>query len=152
MKEICRQQNRLTLKLLAKFYIHRLWRITPTYMFVVMFSGCLTKYLGKGPNFEKNGFEPMCEVNWWTNLLYINNLVRTDKMVSFAFFSLKSVLNKEFGFDKVSRCIVVFIKRHAIPLRVAYNSYSICLREKIYSAFDWISFCVWPCSGDCFDH
>ncbi len=89
MKELEKQKNIITIRLMTKFYIHRLWRITPAYMLVIMFSGCLTKYLGKGPNFEKDGFEPMCKVNWWTNLLYINNLVHTDKMVG-----SKSVQNK----------------------------------------------------------
>lgn len=47
-----------------------------------MFSATLTKYLGTGPMYPKDGFEiNKCQDTWWTNLLYINNLVKTDQMV-----------------------------------------------------------------------
>ena len=32
--------------------------------------------------FSPNGFEiDQCRETWWTNLLYINNLVKTEKLV-----------------------------------------------------------------------
>lgn len=50
-------------------------------MLTMMFSATLTKYLGSGPFYPQTGFEvDQCE-SWWTNLLYINNFVKTDKMV-----------------------------------------------------------------------
>lgn len=66
---------------MIKFYVHRLWRITPPYMLVVMVSGCLTQYWATGPSYPtQEGLDPNCKANWWTNLLYINNLVNIDKM------------------------------------------------------------------------
>jgi len=52
-------------------------------MMMVLISATLTKYLGSGPFFPPNGFElDECRQSWWTNLLYVNNLVETDKMVN----------------------------------------------------------------------
>ncbi|XP_033764117.1 LOW QUALITY PROTEIN: nose resistant to fluoxetine protein 6-like [Pecten maximus] len=65
------------------FYFHRFWRLTPPYMLVLMVSATLTRYMGGdgGPNWVKNGIErDFCKETWWTNLLYINNIVKTDKM------------------------------------------------------------------------
>ena len=51
-------------------------------MLVLMVSVCLSKYSGSGPFFPKDGFEiDYCRASWWTNLLYINNLVNPSKMV-----------------------------------------------------------------------
>ena len=42
----------------------------------------LTKYLSDGPFWPKDGLEyKECEETWWTNLLYINNIVKSDKQV-----------------------------------------------------------------------
>jgi hypothetical protein len=50
-------------------------RITPPYALVILFSVTLTKYLGRGPVYPKDGFETSdCATNWWRNLLYINNI------------------------------------------------------------------------------
>lgn len=57
-------------------------RLTPPYMLVMMVYVPLFKYWGSGPMWPVNGIERnYCEDSWWTNLLYINNLVRVDKMV-----------------------------------------------------------------------
>jgi hypothetical protein len=51
-------------------------------MLVLMVSVCLSKYIGSGPLYPKDGFEiDYCRNSWWTNLLYVNNLVNTDKQV-----------------------------------------------------------------------
>ena len=43
----------------------------------------LTRYLGTGPVYPKDGFEQnMCRDTWWTNLLFINNLYKSDNMVN----------------------------------------------------------------------
>lgn len=53
-------------------------------MLVLMVSATLTKYMGSGPNYPKEGFEiNSCKTTWWTNLLYVNNLVETDKSVNY---------------------------------------------------------------------
>ena len=64
-------------------------------MLIVMISSSLVKYFGKGPFFPYEGFETNCKITWWTNLLYINNLVSVDKMVGFLiynFINLNTVL------------------------------------------------------------
>jgi hypothetical protein len=49
-------------------------------MLVLMVSATLTKYLGKGPLYPKDGFEvDYCRTTWWTNLLYLNNFINCDE-------------------------------------------------------------------------
>ena len=73
MKEVKKRQG-ISFGFMIQYYIHRLWRITPPYMLVMFFSISLTRYLGVGPMFPKDGLEPnFCRDVWWTNLLYINN-------------------------------------------------------------------------------
>src|SRR6218665_179933 len=55
-------------------------RLTPLYMFVLAIYATLFKYFGSGPYWPQESDES-CKNNWWTNLLYINNIVHTDKMV-----------------------------------------------------------------------
>ncbi len=78
IKEI-KKAGHLSFGLMIKYYLHRIWRITPPYAIVLMISIALTKYLGKGPFYPKDGFEiNYCHNNWWTNLIYMNNLVNAD--------------------------------------------------------------------------
>lgn len=84
---------------MIKYYIHRIWRyktrktvlksfelmkffsrILPPYMLCLMLSTCLLPYFGSGP-FSLKEFDENCSGSWWTNLFFINNLVRTDKQV-----------------------------------------------------------------------
>ena len=65
------------------YYLHRILRLTPTYMFVLFFFWFVTNHLGKGPRtFTIAGPESpqyqYCSSYWWTNLLYINNFYPTD--------------------------------------------------------------------------
>ena len=58
-------------------------RLTPAYMLCIGISAALTKYFHDGPLWPVDtGFDPNCKHSWWTNLLYINNFVKTDKSVS----------------------------------------------------------------------
>lgn len=58
---------------LFKFYFHRYWRLTPTYMFVLVFCSKMTGFLGDGPAWFLLQSNENCDKYWWTNLLYINN-------------------------------------------------------------------------------
>lgn len=61
----------------VKFFFHRFWRLTPLYMMVLAFFTTLLKYFGSGPHWSRTS-DANCQANWWTNLLYINNIARSD--------------------------------------------------------------------------
>ncbi|XP_066293459.1 nose resistant to fluoxetine protein 6-like isoform X2 [Branchiostoma lanceolatum] len=61
-------------------YFHRYWRLTPTYMFVLMLYMWVLPYMFSGPFWPPAPLDPNCGDNWWTNLLYINNVVHEDRM------------------------------------------------------------------------
>lgn len=69
--------------LFVKFNIFRYIRLTVPYAFVLLMSGVYFENAG-GPLwrhiFERE--QLACRRNWWTNLLYVNNFVRTDERVS----------------------------------------------------------------------
>ena len=65
------------------YYLHRILRLTPTYMFVLFFFWFLTNHLAKGPRVPNaagpgSGQYESCVKYWWTNLLYINNFYPTN--------------------------------------------------------------------------
>lgn len=67
---------------IAMFYVHRYIRLTPTYAILVGVGATLVNYADNGPSwFVIEAEVENCRKNWWTNLLYINNLYKTDQMV-----------------------------------------------------------------------
>ena len=76
------------------YYLHRILRLTPTYMFVLFFYWFLTVHLGRGPKFSlvagpNSATVKNCESYWWTNLLYINNFYPTkfgDQCMGWAWY------------------------------------------------------------------
>ncbi|KAK7497003.1 hypothetical protein BaRGS_00011739 [Batillaria attramentaria] len=77
LKELDKNKGKLNWPL---FFFHRFWRLTPLYMMVIFFNISIEQYMGSGPNwFDRDKSREACEENWWTNLLYINNLVNLDK-------------------------------------------------------------------------
>ncbi|XP_028401905.1 nose resistant to fluoxetine protein 6-like [Dendronephthya gigantea] len=62
-----------------KYYFHRFWRLTPTYMFFLLLVAKLLPFFGAGPIwFSLLPKSSACSRNWWVNLLYINNLDKLD--------------------------------------------------------------------------
>ncbi|CAH1802111.1 unnamed protein product [Owenia fusiformis] len=62
--------------MMLKFIFHRIWRIVPVYMLVIFLFTALYPYLGDGPLYPEDLAEGVnCKVHWWTNLLFINNMV-----------------------------------------------------------------------------
>lgn len=61
------------------YYFHRFWRLSPPYMMCIGLQVSLFYLLSDGPNWPQNGTAKSCEENWWTNLLYVNNIVNDDK-------------------------------------------------------------------------
>ncbi len=53
-------------------------RLTPVYMFCLLFFAKLTRFLGDGPLWYAMQEETPCDKYWWTNLLYINNFYPTS--------------------------------------------------------------------------
>ncbi|XP_013412631.1 nose resistant to fluoxetine protein 6 isoform X2 [Lingula anatina] len=64
------------------YYFHRFWRLTPPYMLVLLVYVPTIYYWTNGPMWVStvDGFDPYCGESWWTNLLYINNVVKSKKM------------------------------------------------------------------------
>ncbi|CAH1252795.1 Hypp1588, partial [Branchiostoma lanceolatum] len=60
-------------------YFHRYWRLTPTYMFVMMLYMWVFPYIFSGPFWPPAPFDLDCGDNWWTHLLYINNVFHADR-------------------------------------------------------------------------
>lgn len=65
------------------FYVHRYLRLTPTYAILLAITATIVVYVGNGPYWiYMDSQAEMCRKNWWTNLLYINNIVKSVEMVS----------------------------------------------------------------------
>ena len=84
LKQLKRNDGRLGVARLATHYFNRYWRLTPTYMIVLMIYTNLTHYWIKGP-FALDYLNDVdsCSETWWHNLLYINNFTGGLVTVSF---------------------------------------------------------------------
>ncbi|KAG8237337.1 hypothetical protein J437_LFUL014543 [Ladona fulva] len=69
---------------ISMLYIFRYVRLTPVLMAVMLFYSTILNKIGSGPLWEKitSPEKEKCLENWWTNILYINNYVNSDKMVN----------------------------------------------------------------------
>ena len=102
MRELDRNKGRFNI---ALFYLHRflrLWcvysrgikaahfliinsyrpsRLTPVYAIILGFIATLLAYLGSGPSWQNvRDLSVACRWNWWNNLLYVNNYVRSYEL------------------------------------------------------------------------
>lgn len=70
---------------ISNVFLYRWMRITPVYMVVVGFYATLLKRLGDGPIWDERVLREVerCQQNWWANLLYINNYVNVQGLVSY---------------------------------------------------------------------
>ncbi|XP_055620842.1 O-acyltransferase like protein-like [Toxorhynchites rutilus septentrionalis] len=62
---------------LWKKFLNRLARLMPAYAFVIFYQATLFKRTKLTPVAYK--FVDYCDAHWWTNLLFINNVVHLDK-------------------------------------------------------------------------
>ena len=61
---------------LVLIYLHRYLRITPVFMFCMLFFWCITVYIGSGPIWTDLGLRiGNCEDYWYTNLIYLSNFL-----------------------------------------------------------------------------
>jgi len=66
----------ITARWVLGYAAHRWIRLTPTYMFCILLWWKIAPLLGSGPMwFHWRGYAELCDNFWWTNILYINNLV-----------------------------------------------------------------------------
>ncbi|CAH0629079.1 unnamed protein product [Chrysodeixis includens] len=65
--------------------IFRYIRVTPAYIIVILFYMTWLPKIGEGPLWQDRLQleQQRCMDSWWTNILYINNYVNTDKMCMF---------------------------------------------------------------------
>jgi peptidoglycan/LPS O-acetylase OafA/YrhL len=73
----------LSFRLMVLYYVHRYIRLTPAFLLMILVSINLTPYFGHGPSYPSAvGFEaPDCRSHdWWTSIVYVGNLVKTDGM------------------------------------------------------------------------
>jgi len=61
-------------------YLHRLLRILPMYIFMMIIYNWFARRVGSGPLwFETDAMTENCDEYWWSNLLFINNFVPNGK-------------------------------------------------------------------------
>lgn len=62
------------------------FRVTPAYMVIILFYMTWFPKMGEGPLWDDRLQleKERCMESWWTNILYINNYVNTDKLVRYA--------------------------------------------------------------------
>ena len=70
------------------------YRLTPLYAYVLVFSTGVYNFMGSGPFWGEasEGIVEGCYNDWWTNLLYINNLYPVSNSVSLLTFFIKMSL------------------------------------------------------------
>ncbi|KAJ8927008.1 hypothetical protein NQ314_020571 [Rhamnusium bicolor] len=78
-------KREITLKFLVLAFIKRYLRLTPALATVIIFHSTWLRHFVGGPNWYSSiGKEYLrCRKNWWTNLLYMNNLIDRGNMVMF---------------------------------------------------------------------
>ncbi|XP_068723591.1 nose resistant to fluoxetine protein 6-like [Montipora capricornis] len=94
---------------LFKFYFHRFWRLTPSYMFAILFYSNLYAFLGEGPYWFIRQNSTSCEKYWWTNLLYINNFYPThlgDECIGWSWY-----LANDMQFYIISPLVIFLVYR-----------------------------------------
>ncbi|XP_069112157.1 LOW QUALITY PROTEIN: uncharacterized protein [Argopecten irradians] len=75
MKELTKQKGRINWFM---FYFYRFWRLTPTYMMIILLDVAFSRYYHDGPSWtQMEIFTDNCKESWWTNLLFINNYINT---------------------------------------------------------------------------
>ncbi|XP_077994445.1 nose resistant to fluoxetine protein 6-like [Glandiceps talaboti] len=97
------------------FYFHRFWRLTPLYMFIVFFNVYIFPYFIDGPYAAYvTTTENACIQHWWTNLLYINNLVPWPGKLADQCYGVSWYLANDMQFHVISPIIIILL--YKIPI------------------------------------
>ena len=74
------QKRAKGLSWIIRFLLHRMLRILPTYGFVLLLWWKVAVNMGDGPFWPRWAtFVAQCDAQWWTNLLFVNNLVPREQ-------------------------------------------------------------------------
>jgi peptidoglycan/LPS O-acetylase OafA/YrhL len=86
LQEIDKRKN-FSVKNIFQIYFHRIWRITPTYLVILLFLRYLYFQIGEGPLWPIASQMTVTCGNWWRNLLYINNMFSdTEECVAWSWY------------------------------------------------------------------
>lgn len=68
-------------------YLHRFLRLTPFLGVAILITVSVLKYAGSGPLWPviMNMLSGQCEENWWKTMLYVQNYVSPDNVVSHSY-------------------------------------------------------------------
>jgi len=66
-----------------------IFRLTPLYAYLILFSIGLYRYCGAGPYWQAtaDAYHDYCSESWWANLLYINVIYPSISSVSLCVFA-----------------------------------------------------------------
>lgn len=83
----CFRRGRINIPAL---YLHRFLRLTPLLAAAILISLSILQYATSGPRWPilLHTTRSMCEENWWKTLLYVQNYVSSEKIVSFTPFQV----------------------------------------------------------------
>ncbi|XP_013404076.1 O-acyltransferase like protein isoform X2 [Lingula anatina] len=99
-----RRENGIRPKTMIMYYVHRIIRLSPLYYMLTFIYATLTIYMGSGPMW--NGKLPdgeFCANNWWTNLLYLNNVINNREQC----FALSWYIANDFQFYVVAPLFLI---------------------------------------------
>jgi peptidoglycan/LPS O-acetylase OafA/YrhL len=69
---------------LSSFYLFRLLRLVPALVASILISVSVVKYVTEGPVWHSvlKKYLTNCKETWWTTLLFVNNFIKYDDVVS----------------------------------------------------------------------
>ncbi|XP_067945682.1 nose resistant to fluoxetine protein 6-like [Watersipora subatra] len=82
LKMMAKIKGKVSCFMMTMYYVHRYIRLLPLYGAAILISVAYTNYLGRGPlnTWYSGELKNFCDTNWWTNLLYINNVYKDKEM------------------------------------------------------------------------
>ncbi|TMW53381.1 hypothetical protein DOY81_001503, partial [Sarcophaga bullata] len=114
--ELERRKGRLNVLIL---YIGRYIRLTPAYLAIIGFYITWFPNIGSGPLWQQRieREQERCQTSWWTNILYINNYINSDKLCMFQSWYL-SVDSQLFFLAPIIIYLLNKSRKHGVNLLV----------------------------------
>lgn len=89
IKEMDKKRRKFNGKIIFMYYFHRLWRLTPYVIAIVVFYATILPRIRRGPGefrtriFRLSNYPDiqLCQKYWWRTILYINNLFKSRNAV-----------------------------------------------------------------------